>query len=424
MDEYVCTDAEAKNPVPRYSGAFSSVCEYLDAPMLVAGSQVSLMEHRTLNGLRGRFSVWRLDPLSIDDGTELALRLARYHDLDITAKSAYEISRLAGGHPFYITHLVCSPAPEKDLRNPDSLATVAEYEVKRGEIRRFWNEHFEEHAGLLASLEVKQLLFALLKWEEETPQEEKDKRGGASYKDLAAVAGLEPDVARELLRRLRDADLIEEGANAIRFRGLLDPMMEQSLRLCYGEEAFEVPQDQLEAEATQHFRERIAELEGTVASQQGHLRELLGRVAELSVQRVMRQGFRGQTVDGGRFFNGAGPMALPPLARVKADYVVTEGGKAYQLDNVGTPERKNVDAVWVTEQKNWEKRVGLPEARKFARAVEAYRAERGLKRTVAWLYGRAGFTPAARAFLEGERILYSDREQLLDLAEELGLVGV
>jgi restriction endonuclease Mrr len=90
---------------------------------------------------------------------------------------------------------------------------------------------------------------------------------------------------------------------------------------------------------------------------------------------------------------------------------------------VGTPEREDADATWVTEQKNWEKRVGVPEARKFAWAVEAYRAERGLKRVVAWLYGRAGFTPAARTFLETEGILYSDREQLLDLAEELGLVG-
>jgi restriction endonuclease Mrr len=109
---------------------------------------------------------------------------------------------------------------------------------------------------------------------------------------------------------------------------------------------------------------------------------------------------------------------------VKADYVITEGGEQYQLDNVGTPEQEGVDAVWVTEQKNWEKRVGVEAARKFAQAVEAYRAERGLKRLVAWLYGRAGFTAAARASLEKEGILYSDQEQLLDLAEELGLVGV
>jgi hypothetical protein len=68
--------------------------------------------------------------------------------------------------------------------------------------------------------------------------------------------------------------------------------------------------------------------------------------------------------------------------------------------------------------------VGVAAARKFAWAVEAYRAERGLKRVVAWLYGRAGFTAAARTFLERAGILYSDQDQLLDLAEELGLVGV
>jgi hypothetical protein len=146
---------------------------------------------------------------------------------------------------------------------------------------------------------------------------------------------------------------------------------------------------------------------------------------------MMKQGFRGQTVEGSRFFNCAGQRVLPQFARVKADYVITRGKEEYQLDNVGTPEREDVAATWVTEQKNWEKRVGLPEARKFARAVESYRIERGRGgapsqpgRVVAWLYGRSGFTPAARAFLEAEGILYSDREQLLDLAEELGLVGV
>jgi len=130
MDEYVYWDAGKTNPAGRYSGAFHSVCEYLDAPMLVAGSQVSLMEHRTLNGLRGRFSTWPLGPLTIDAGTELALRLARYHDLEMTAKSAYEISRLAGGHPYYIHCLVRSPAPDKDLQKPESIAAVLEYGVK------------------------------------------------------------------------------------------------------------------------------------------------------------------------------------------------------------------------------------------------------------------------------------------------------
>jgi hypothetical protein len=138
----------------------------------------------------------------------------------------------------------------------------------------------------------------------------------------------------------------------------------------------------------------------------------------------MKQGFRGQTVDGGRFFHQEGPITLPKFQQVKGDYVVTGGREEYQLDNVGTPERPRREAVWVTEQKNWEERVGLPAARKFARAVAAYQAERRLKRAVAWLYGRSGFTPAARAFLEGEGILCSDREALLDLAEALGLVGI
>jgi len=346
--------------------------------MLVAGSQVALTEYRTLNsGLRGRFGVWRLGPLSLDDGAELALRLARRHDLAITAKSAYEVSRLAGGHPFYIDCLVRSPAPGKDLRPPEGLAAVAEYEVKQGEIYRFWQEHFEEQAGLLAQPKIKPLLFALLEWEAKTSEEEKKEWGGASYKELAAEVGLEPEETWQLLRRLRDADLLEQGGSAMRFRGLPDPLMEQCLRLNYGDEVWEVSKAQLEAEATQHFRTQIAALERTVASLRGHLRELLGRVAEVAVQRVMKQGFRDQTVAGAAFFHRDEPIPLPRFRQMKADHVVTAGGEEYQLDNVGLPERPERHATWVTEQKNWDQRVGLYAARKFSRAVAAYQAGRG-----------------------------------------------
>jgi hypothetical protein len=425
MDEYVCTDAETKNPVPRYSGAFSSVCEYLDAPMLVAGSQVSLTELRTLNGgLRGRFDKWRLGPLTLEDGTELALRLARYHDLDLTAKAAYEISRLTGGHPFYIHCLVCSNAPDKRLTDPDSLEAVLDYELKRGKIWAFWNEHFGDHAGLLGDRDVLAVLFAVLHWEETASPEEKEDWDGIFYPRIAAEVGLTEEETLSILYRLRDADLIEESSSWGFFHGLSDPLLGQCLRLRHGASVLSARRRELEAQATQHFREQIAVLESTVASLRGQLRDLLGRDAELAVQRMMRQGFRGQTVDGSRFFHRMDRIALPRFTRVGADYVVTAGGEEYQLDNVGTPERPEREATWVTEQKNWEKRVGVPAARKFARAAEAYRTERGLKQVVAWLYGRAGFTTAARTFLEAEGILYSDREQLLDLAEELGLVGV
>jgi hypothetical protein len=236
--------------------------------------------------------------------------------------------------------------------------------------------------------------------------------------------GLAEEETHAILHRLRDADLIEEARAWGFFHGLRDPLLAQCLRLRYGTAVLPMQEHELEAQATQQLREQVADLERTVSSLRGHLREVLGRVGELAVQRVMKQGFRGQTVDGGRFFHREGPITLPGFRQVKGDYVVTGGREEYQLDNVGTPERPRREAVWVTEQKNWEERVGLPAARKFARAVAAYQAERRLKRAVAWLYGRSGFTPAARAFLEGEGILYSDREALLDLAEALGLVGV
>jgi hypothetical protein len=392
--------------------------------MLVAGSQVTLTAQQTLNGgLAGRFGKTRIGPLTPEAGMELALRLARHYDLPLTARLAYEVSRLAGGHPYYIERALLSAAPDKDLTTPEGLAAVFDYEVREGRIRAFWSEHFEDTLEALGGEEARRLLFYVLQWERETPAEEQRQWGGCEAARAAESLGLEPEVAYALLRKLARADvLIEDPAHGL-FHSFRDEILERCLRLEYEWQIRGLAQERMRALVQEELQQQVAELEQEVRSLRGRLNETLGREAEVTVQRLMKQGFRNQQI-GGPIFHVAGKVRLPEFLWVKPDRVVGNGLEEYQLDNVGMPVRPDRDPVWITEQKNWAKPVSLADVRKFARTVAVYCRDRNIAKSVAWLYGRSGFTAAAHKFMEQEGILYSDLDNLLVLAEKLGLLGL
>jgi hypothetical protein len=295
--------------------------------------------------------------------------------------------------------------------------------VREGRIRAFWSEHFEDNLEALGGEEARRLLFYVLQWERETPAEEQRQWGGCEAARAAESLGLEPEVAYALLRKLARADvLIEDPAHGL-FHSFRDEILERCLRLEYEWQIRGLAQERMRALVQEELQQQVAELEQEVRSLRGRLNETLGREAEVTVQRLMKQGFRNQQI-GGPIFHVAGKVRLPEFLWVKPDRVVGNGLEEYQLDNVGMPVRPDRDPVWITEQKNWAKPVSLADVRKFARTVAVYCRDRNIAKSVAWLYGRSGFTAAAHKFMEQEGILYSDLDNLLVLAEKLGLLGL
>ncbi|MFQ5856074.1 MAG: hypothetical protein ACE5LU_10565, partial [Anaerolineae bacterium] len=396
LDEGIfCVDRERKRRVTvRMTGGFSILAESWRAPMLVCGSAVSFMTRKVLTrGLNGRFRApYHLGPMSVEDGAELALRLARRFDEPVTLDSAYKISQLAGGHPFYIRVALLSKAKGKDLSTDEGVAAVFDYEVERGEIYKFWNSHFQANLKALgeeAGDDTSQrILFYLMKWEEETPEADKKRVGGLDYEIAARDLGLNPSLTKQKLDLLVEADILPESRPWGFYRGVQDEMMKRVLLLDYGPGIRRVDETAIISEVEAELRAKIEVLERERAGLRGRMNDLLGKATEVAVQRLMKRHFKNQVVDG-RFFNVEGEVLLPAFHRVWSVLTRVEGAEGYEIDNFGEPLAEG-QPCWVTEQKAWAQAFPLAEAERFWQAAEALREDRGLERVVLWLYARSG----------------------------------
>ena len=262
-------------------------------------------------------------------------------------------------------------------------------------------------------------IFFMLKWEAETPPEQKRRVGGMRDMEAAEPLGLSPEQVQELYRALDRVDLVEESTSADFYRAMPDAMLARCLRWRYSERILNVPRDQMGKDLAQEFQSQLEAAQQEIRRLRGHVRDLLGRDAERAVQRLMKACFLDQEVPANRFFHGEGRLLLPTFSEVKPDRVVLADRDEYQLDNVGKPYSASAP-WWLTEQKNWAKPVGPDRVEKFIRAARGWQKERGIDQVVLWFYSRSGFTQPALTTMQSEGILYSDQNDLQELAADLG----
>jgi hypothetical protein len=426
INERIYVDRKKTKPIHyKLTDSFFPVAERYRAPMLVAGSAVTIMARDVLSGgMNGRFGQMRLEPLSLEQGTELALRLARYHQIPTSLEAAEFLSRLAGGHPYYLSAVFESKLPDKDLTTPAGVEAAYQFEVTRGEIRKFWQSHFKENVKYLdGDRQVKRLLFYLLRWEGGLSAEEKEK--GVSLRDdqIAEALGLDEDATRDVLERLCRADVLEEGDSWSSYRGMRDETLARCLRLGFEAQIEKVPQRSVEATVVAELKARLQELEAELARERGErerkLRNLVGVAGEVMIYYLLRHGFANQTL-AGHFFHSADPVFLPRMREVYAIQVQVAGSRGYQIDNYGQP-REAEHRPWITEQKNWNDPVPIGEVETFLAAAAELQAREGLTEAVRWMYAKSGFTEPAAARLAEAGVWYSDLEQVCALMAKIGL---
>jgi hypothetical protein len=270
LNERIYWDEAQTRPMHiKKTDSFFPVAENYMAPMLVAGSAVTIMARDVLGGgMNGRFHTIHLEPLSLEEGTELALRLARYRQIPTSLEAADFLSRLAGGHPYYITAVFQSEFPDKDLTTPAGVEAAYEFEITHGRIREFWESHFKENVKYLdGDHQVKRILFYILRWESRLSPEEREKRVSLQDRQIAEALGLEQEPTGDVLERLCRADVIESDWGA--YRGLRDETLARCLRLRFEREIEEVTQAEVEAAVVAELQARVQELEAELAREQG-----------------------------------------------------------------------------------------------------------------------------------------------------------
>ncbi|MEA3338884.1 MAG: hypothetical protein U9R15_02865, partial [Chloroflexota bacterium] len=292
LDEVLYYDQERTRKCHPYTGGFASVAESRWAPMLIAGSQVTMLTRQALGGaMAGRVGSVYLDLMSLDAGAELARKLARQQGIDLPLELSYTIARLTRGHPYYIWCLFHSRKRDRDLSTAEGIGVVLTFEVENtsGRINEFWRDHFLQNMAAVNEVNAKRMILYLLRREgEETPVDDI-----VEQLDLT----ISKEEANRKLRELVWGDLIKEIGSSV-YGGLSDPMLERVLRIEYSWELENLRRSETVTQVGQEITAGVLAAEKEmVAHLRGQLNDLVGREAEIFVERVMRRRFEGQEVE-------------------------------------------------------------------------------------------------------------------------------
>jgi len=403
---------------PSYTDAFGSVVESSVAPMLIAGSQMTILTRQALSkGMAGRVARTTLKRMSLQASAELAIKLAREQGIELSLDFANTIARLAWRHPYYIWCLFNTRRVDNGLNNEQDVRDRLAFEIENDEglINRFWREHFVDNMDALNEPDAKKMAFYLMK------RPDRQARVDEIVEDLALTISKEE--ANRQLRKLVWGDLITQISLGGTYGGVSDPMLERVLRLEYSWELQNAQREDVVAQIEQELaQETIAAQTELIGSLRGELNNWVGRIAEVFIEKLMKRFFTGQTVAGETYFHHPHDVKLSRFKRVYTTFAQPFGAtRPYQIDICAEPEDEN-EPAWVVESKNWQKPVDKPTVEHFLRAAENLATDRGHENIICWFHARSSFTKPAQTLLEEKNILYTEHDELMQMLQDFDIV--
>jgi len=393
----------SSDPIETMPGSYHEVSESKVAPMLATGSYVGWMVDIMGKYLEaGRLSHINFSPyLAENEGLEAVYRYAEFFEEPITTETALYINELCGADPFFISCVIQSDFPDRDLTEKDGVVAVVDHEVKdrESELSRTWREYIDGTVKRINETYGKHLLLHLSKHNQRywTPQ------------DLKEKLQIEESVTtiHEKLLAMVQGDLIEWGSSDIDFRGLQDGTL--NLILSY---RFEKEIDQHTPNLVPGFNKQIAELQKRYNSLQGKLSSVVGKTAEYYLATKMRTRKRFKL---SAFFNGL-PTGDRYDARLNLTNVRTrihiqrEDGLGRELDIVAEADDERVVLVEVKKQ---QRKTSVEQVADFQEKVALYQSQHPEKVVLAGFLSLGGFTEDAFALCEQRGIGWS--AELADL---------
>jgi len=419
LNRRVYVDEDCRNQGTNYgrmtwmTSSFKQVCEYYWVPMLVTGSSLSLMEYDVLGKLIGRFNVWTLPPMSDEAGAELGMKLAAKYGIETNIDTCIGIAQYCKGNPYYITRAFESEATPDKLLTLDDASKVFSYEVERGGIHRFWTQHFDENVD---KINDQHLARRILLYLAENQQE------SVFYETIAEELDADQMEVNKRLKLFEQADLIQRDLAWGYFKGIIDPMLANHIKLTLRPVVRRIPSIQAVEQHVAEVAEDVKRIEQTLQQLEGALNYYLGRYSEIFIENVMYK-FDNRIVDKAQFFAISGEIKLPKFEQVYRTRIQMASAPARQLDIFGWFAYDDKVCGWAVEAKNRPSSAfNKAEAEKFLSALEALKVERQLHSLQGWVVSTEGFTKEAGNILQDAGVLYSDINQLQELLRLFNVV--
>jgi hypothetical protein len=212
------------------AGGYLSTAESKIAPLLVSGSWVGWLMDELNNMLPARFRYKFLKNMPENEASEVLFKYSRFFDVPVTEETAFSLVRISEGNPFYISSVIRSDYPDKDLISIDGLTGTLEFETldDQGLIKSSWMEYMAKAFPKINDRNAKNIVLHLGK--------HRDREW--TRDELREALKLEmPDGDLEKkLKALVKADIINKGSSYYCYRGVNDNIFDKVFRGVYDEE--------------------------------------------------------------------------------------------------------------------------------------------------------------------------------------------
>jgi hypothetical protein len=399
LNAMIYHDKELKNLRDDLAGGYLSTAESKIAPLLVSGSWVGWLMNLLIMMLPARFRFTSLESMPEDESIEMIFKYSRFFDVPVTDETAYLISNLSEGSPFYIGSILRSQYEDKDLTCVEGLVRTIEFETlnDHGEIKSTWMEYVESAFHRVNDRNAKNIVLYLCK--------NRDRE--VTRKELLEKLQLDMTDA-ELEKRLKalvKSDIIKQGSSYFDYRGVQDNIFDKVFRGVYQKEIELFEPGQI----TKEYREAFDKLKKEYDHLQGKLNYHKGYFAEYVIlDRLMYHGREKNA------FLKSITNNLPPgfdfceYESVWRYSAVMEYSKGLSVDILARAKSRGNYSI-IGEVKNRDtKKFSKEEASAFLEKFERVKEKENLEPVTGFVFSRKGFTVEAESYLREKGIAYTD----------------
>ncbi|HLP44457.1 MAG TPA: hypothetical protein VK469_00825, partial [Candidatus Kapabacteria bacterium] len=270
LNAMIYRDKETKILINDLAGGYLGTAESKIAPLLVSGSWVGWLMKELSSMLPSRFWYKFLRSMPEDEAAEMVYNYSRFFEVPVTEETAYMIIKFTEGSPFYISAIIRSNYPDKDLTTIDGLSRTLEFETLNDEgiIKLTWMEYIASAFPQINDRNAKNIVLHLSK--------HRDREW--TRKELLEELNLEMTDAEleKKLKALVKADIISQGSSNFRYRGVGDNIFDKVFRGVYEEEIREFNIKVIKKEYDEAFEKLKKDhdtLRGKFNSQKGYFAE-------------------------------------------------------------------------------------------------------------------------------------------------------
>ena len=403
LNAMIYRDKEMKILADTLAGGYLSSAESKIAPLLVSGSWVGWLMKELSSMLPARFRNKFLKPMPENEAAETLYKYSRFFEVPVTDETAYLLVGLTEGNPFYISAVIRSTYPDKDLTTLDGLSRTLEFETldDEGSIKLSWMEYISRAFPQINDRNAKNIVLHLSKYRDRE----------FTRKELLEELKLEmtDGELEKKLKALVKVDIINQGRTNFDYRGVGDNIFDKVFRGVYEKEISEFDVKMIKKEYIEELEKikmQYKSLLGKYHCQRGYFTEYLIldqlRIHARRNNELLKSFTRYLPAD----------FDFCDYARLWR-YDSSPGyAKSFSVDIFARAARGEYSIIGEVKCRD-SRKFSKEEAVDFERKLAAVKKLENIEKAVGFIFSSSGFTQEAEDYCRDKGIACSDDERWL-----------